>query len=176
MAATYIDPRYRNALTASQQMKAKLFINKLWRKLNARTIPETSLPNHPSDSQLLREHFASQNSNAANEILEEKFVNELSWYTQTETLIPEGALFISSVGNIGELYPELNKVIKYLITIPPTQVSVERAFSIFSFIFNERRSSLSQENLENILNIKLNKERALNIFEKELERIVDGII
>lgn len=177
VAATFIDPRYRNDLTVSQKMKAKLFITKLWRKLNAGTIPETSPLGNPSDSHLLRQHFASQTSNAvSNEILEEKFVHELSQYTQTETSIDEELSFISFASEIGEHYPELNKVIKYLITIPPTQVSVERAFSTFSFIFNKNRCSLSQENLEHILTIKLNKERALNVFKMELKQIEDGII
>lgn len=172
LAATYIDPRYRNDLTDFQKMKAKLFITKLWRKLNANTITETNLPNNPSDSFLLTRHFASQNESSEN--LEEKFMNELSRYIQAETTVAEGALFSSFVGKIGKEYPELNKVLKYLVTIPPTQVSVERAFSTFSFIFSKHRCSLSQENLENILTIRLNKERALSIFETDLELIENG--
>jgi hypothetical protein len=48
-------------------------------------------------------------------------------------------------------YPELSKVYKFLLTIPLTQVSCERAFSKLKLIKTRLRSSLTNENLESLL-------------------------
>jgi len=48
-------------------------------------------------------------------------------------------------------YPELSKVYKFLLTIPLTQVSCERAFSELKLIKSKLRSSLTNENLESLL-------------------------
>lgn len=48
-------------------------------------------------------------------------------------------------------YPELSKVYKFLLTIPLTQVSCERAFSKLKRIKTRLKSSLTNENLESLL-------------------------
>lgn len=69
------------------------------------------------------------------------------------------------------LFPELYEISKVYNAIPPTQVTVKRAFSSLSTVFTSRRCALLQKNLENILTIKLNKHIAFNIFKRELDDI-----
>lgn len=68
-------------------------------------------------------------------------------------------------------YPELYEVAKIYLTIPPTQSTVERSFSTLSFIYSNRRSSLAQNLLENMVLVKLNYDLAAQIFNEELDEI-----
>lgn len=58
-----------------------------------------------------------------------------------------------------------------IYAIPPTEVEVERDFSQLNFVFTQRRQSLSEENLEAILLIHLNKDLFYVIKEVELAKI-----
>ena len=64
-------------------------------------------------------------------------------------------------------FPELHAVACVINGLPPTQATVERSFSVLALIYNNRRSQLSQNMLENILRIKLNAEIVSSIFEFE---------
>jgi len=52
--------------------------------------------------------------------------------------------------------PHLTEIAKVVLATPATQVSVERSFSALNFILNERRTSLSAENINTLLVVKLN--------------------
>jgi len=52
--------------------------------------------------------------------------------------------------------PHLSALAQVVLATPATQVSVERAFSALHFILSERRSSLSSQNINSLLVVKLN--------------------
>jgi len=52
--------------------------------------------------------------------------------------------------------PHISALAQVVLATPATKVSVERAFSALHFILSERRSSISAENLNALLVIKLN--------------------
>lgn len=52
--------------------------------------------------------------------------------------------------------PELGNLIDVTLSVPSTQVSVERAFSALSIILTKLRSKLSKETINNLLIVKLN--------------------
>lgn len=54
--------------------------------------------------------------------------------------------------------PELYNLVAAFLAIPCTQVSVERSFSVLALILTKHRTLLSEENLRNILFIRLNQE------------------
>lgn len=54
-------------------------------------------------------------------------------------------------------YKEIYILAKIIFAAAPTEVSVERCFSWLAFILNKYRYSLSDENLDTILFIRLNK-------------------
>lgn len=62
-------------------------------------------------------------------------------------------------------FPILNSLARTIFAVPPTEVSVERHFSSLTFILNKYRNKLSDENLEMVLFLKLNK----SIFLKSIE-------
>lgn len=55
-------------------------------------------------------------------------------------------------------YPILYEIAMVIFGIAPTEVTVERMFSVFGYIFNDYRSGLSQRLLEDMLIICLNPE------------------
>lgn len=65
-------------------------------------------------------------------------------------------------------FPEIYTVASIINSIPPAQATVERVFSIVSFIFGKHRSRLDEEVLQNILTIRLNKDKLPKIFEDEI--------
>lgn len=61
------------------------------------------------------------------------------------------------------LYTELSKVYRYLLTIPLTQVSCERAFSKLKLIKTRLRSSLSNEHLEAFLIMQCERDKLVTV-------------
>lgn len=74
-----------------------------------------------------------------------------------------------------EAYDELRDVAAAIYAIPPTETHVERDFSALKFIFSDRRSRLSDETLENILCIYLNKEMYLSVNEKQIRKLEESL-
>lgn len=57
-----------------------------------------------------------------------------------------------------QLKPELYKLASIIHAVPPSQTTVERAFSAMALILSPLRTNLSDRNLENSLLIRLNRE------------------
>lgn len=55
-------------------------------------------------------------------------------------------------------YPDIYPLARVIFAAAPTQVSVERSFSALAFILNKYRFNLTDENLNDILFIRLNKQ------------------
>ncbi|XP_043867344.1 uncharacterized protein LOC122757843 [Drosophila mojavensis] len=53
-------------------------------------------------------------------------------------------------------HPELYALSKVCFAIPPTQVTIERAFSSLKLVLADNRNRLNHDTLENILLVKLN--------------------
>lgn len=68
-------------------------------------------------------------------------------------------------------HQKLYELAKCIFAIPPTEVDIERDFSKLNFIFTERRRNLSQEYLEAILRIHLNKDLFFVIKDEELSEL-----
>lgn len=54
--------------------------------------------------------------------------------------------------------PELYKIVEVVLAVPATQVSVERSFSALALILTKHRSTMSAENLNDLLIIRLNND------------------
>lgn len=65
----------------------------------------------------------------------------------------------------------LYQIAEVITGIPPTQVPVERQFSVLGIVYTNRRVNLKPQMIENIILIKLNKDIAYQIFERELHDI-----
>lgn len=63
--------------------------------------------------------------------------------------------------------PVLYELASIIHAIPPSQTTVERAFSILNYILNPRRTRLSESTLEMILMINLNKDWVDSINDRD---------
>lgn len=73
--------------------------------------------------------------------------------------------------------PELYKLASVMMTIPPTQTSVERVFSALALVLTSHRTKLEDETLENILLVRLNHDLFVNDnLNTEIEVEVDVIV
>lgn len=67
-----------------------------------------------------------------------------------------------------EQYPELYELSMIIYSIPPTQTTVERLFSIFGFLYNDFRNQLSQDLLEDMILIITNEDLFHSINREDL--------
>ncbi|XP_037719418.1 uncharacterized protein LOC119553225 isoform X6 [Drosophila subpulchrella] len=184
LAAIYMDPRVNCMLTNYQKSLAKANLKKIAFRLFE--LKQAQTPNVPALETPVREEmfdssFSSTLSTASSS--EEKslfsaFLDDFQTvseskkdpvsaklvkiYADIENFdVTFGRLPLNS--NILEFFndlqlklPHISALAQVVLATPATQVSVERAFSALHFILSERRSSISAENLNALLVIKLN--------------------
>lgn len=117
-------------------------------------------------------------ASAASEDVEDsdvkEFVSQLLLYFNTETFTSSKIDIIEFWSEKTAVYPLLKEVVIAILSIPGTQVSVERLFSAVPFILNQFRSNLLGVTLENILLLQNN----LELFEQEDEickAVIEGL-
>lgn len=66
-------------------------------------------------------------------------------------------------------YPDLYELAMVILSISPTQVIVERSFSVLSYVFNRLRNRLSDKMLEDILVIALNVELFHEVNQEDID-------
>lgn len=74
--------------------------------------------------------------------------------------------------NIKEQEPELYQIAMVVFSVPPTEVQIERDFSALDFIFTKRRGNLSEDRLDDIFLIHLNKDLFYEVNRDELNALV----
>lgn len=76
-----------------------------------------------------------------------------------------------------EIFPNIYKLMKFLVTLPVTTCTTERSFSILKFLKNYLQNSTAEERLNGLSmlyiykNISVNSEQVLNILQKHKRRI-----
>lgn len=167
LCAIALDPRFCTVLSNDQKMQAKVELNKLLQRLKAMS--------QTTENSVLE---SSNNENSVNDVtLLEKFVFGKATECETDTHIlnfqdigSELESFISAQKEFPKdttidyhilnrnKYPNLFELAMVIFAVAPTQVVVERAFSVLSYIFNDRRTQLTSRMLEDILMICLNED------------------
>lgn len=67
--------------------------------------------------------------------------------------------------------PELFKLAEIIFSVPPTEVQIERDFSALNFVFSDRRCNLSNDRLEDIMVIHLNRDLFESVNRSDIEQI-----
>lgn len=179
LSALYLDPRYRKELNdiLSSKQAATNHLTRLWKRIQDMTtsiqdISEQSdqptnsiIENSDDDLDKYLDTFEGanlpQSTLQSNEILLklQQFDNDMN----TKKRLPRTV-------NINKYWeekktsdPELFQLASVIFGVASAQTSVERNFSALTFILNRYRCNLSDENLEDILFIRTNKELFLEI-------------
>lgn len=164
-AAVYMDPRYQVLLKEEQKQTAIEYLLKLYGRIQAIKHDEnitrhedvdTSLSFNEVDELIAQARCSHPNQNIENHIntppIDIKSI--LSDYNDSE---PTKTSIFDYWEKNKTIHRELYEIANVIFAVPPTQTSVERAFSALALILSPLRTRLSEKTLENILLIRLNK-------------------
>lgn len=163
LASVFIDSRYRVLLTPAQKLKAREHLTEVWHRYRKIREPkegesnectETENGGHPGDLMEL----LNEKARLGNDIY---FGNDEHALKRID-LLPQQRDLNDSVLQFWyrqrESEPILYEIACIINASAPTQTTVERAFSSFSYVLNSYRNSLSDENIDNVLTVKQNKD------------------
>ncbi|XP_070073977.1 uncharacterized protein [Drosophila takahashii] len=164
VSCLFLDPRFQHTLTVQQRSDAISHLKSIWDRLYDLN-PTGNLCSTPaSSSSNLESEFLDEEDELLNAYLEEgvetQFSSVLDVYSKIENLqlpfkrIDVDVLAFWKGKQCTE--QELYAISNVCFGVPPTQVSIERAFSALRLVLTDYRSRLNQDVLENILLVKLN--------------------
>lgn len=177
-AAVYLDPRFNRLLSVEKRNQAEDFLRNLWSRIINLKGQNDSIHDGAHNGSEFETNFSGSNidpdllahvqsadarisklsgSQAANQ---KSITNQLITFFESETIEnvqkARGILAYWST-TVRYEYDSLYEFTRVLLSMPATQVSVERAFSALKYILNDYyRTCMSDESLENILLIRLN--------------------
>lgn len=175
-SAVYLDPRYQRVLSQDKKQMAIFFLSNLY--IRVQQLKENNENNEEAET---TENAEANRSNVSNESnlsanLEEYLDNLMPRENVVTTSMDDlkakieqqlknfDGTNISSRLSVLDYWKqekenktELYELASVIYTVQATQTSVERAFSIFNLTYTQRRTKLSDENLQNTLIVKLNE-------------------
>lgn len=178
LAAIYLDPRHSFKLSAEETKIAKITLANLYERVGqAKLQLRQSQPEPISDE---ADSFEDECvSTGQSRIYSKKNLDN--------TMLTDNDSLFAAYENIGRIHnkksilefwdehstelPILYELASIIHAIPPSQCTVERAFSILGYIYNSRRTKLSPPMLEAILMINLNRDLVEAINKKDLNAI-----
>lgn len=195
LCTVYLDPRFKSNLKADEialvnlllcdmkddlkkikQLSDNSVIENLSSECENNDLLETYLAQIDSDSSHSTEHVqAIQNENQSHSADYIRSTNDfrrvIEQYENNTARLHHSSSVLEFWENSKDKFAELYEVASVYLSIPPTQATVERTFSVLGFVFNNRRFNLSRVILEAIMIIKMNKDLAEVIFTEELNEI-----
>lgn len=186
-AALFLDPRYRTQLINDEAKveDAKETLKKIWRRLIALRSPVAAdAPINISsestnteegmqfdaDEELEKFLMGSTQNDSRVEIQAEQEKEDIR--ILLELFNPPATSSRTDVLLYWEQEKESNETLYELAmivyAIPPTEVQIERDFSKLRFVFSEKRCNLTEERLEDIMIINLNKDLFYEVKQEQL--------
>lgn len=182
MCAVYLDPRFKHRLTSDEVAIAKIALRNLFERAKS------------SEEQTLQPNLASSDKDDSFEkecVLEgrprvyprgskrkttdasfdgAKIDDSLVAYDKVDRFHHEDSILDFWFSKKDE-HPVIYKLACIIFAIPPTQATVERAFSALGYIYNPLRTKLTEKMLEDILMIYLNKDLFDLINTREMDAL-----
>lgn len=169
-SALYLDPRYHREVRKAPMLFAetKEMLLNLWNRIQSKDTSidnvqvNTSAESNGSidfqfDAELALDKYLSgenhqSNSQCTDGVVDIEHLIEL--FQPDPLLSKESVLKYWKMAK--NVHPEIYKLAAIVFAIPPTEVQIERDFSKLDYVFNDRRCSLIQERLEDIMLLNLN--------------------
>lgn len=192
-AAIFLDPRYRNQTINDQEkvQQAKETLLKIYRRMfvlsgkdksqnNSNTSCFSDLSFEYDDRAELNKFLMDSRNDPSNVIqLNENPSFPIGSEEDIEYLLntfaPE---LMSSEKSVLQFWEEakqehnrLYDLAMVVYSVPPTEVQMERDFSKLGFVFGDRRCRLTEERLEDIMNIHLNDEVFYEVRDEEITEL-----
>lgn len=166
----FLDPRFRNIILRDDNAveSTKTHLKNLWYRLKSMNETNSTIQTSNASSDF---NFSFDGQSELNKLMTGD--EHMSIDVAIDLFQPD---LLSSEKSVLEFWDSQKDSMLYgvamaLYTIPPTQVQIERDFSTLGHIFTERRYRLSQERLEDILLINLNKDIFYDVKKEWLSNV-----
>lgn len=180
ISAVYLDPRYKFKLSSDEVRIAKTSLEILFQRI--KMMKESSPPGADDTDEgdsfesecvasgLPRAYIGDSTRKTTETFDSVAFEKLFQSYDNVERIHRKHSLleFWNERKNEDPVVYQLACIIH---SIPPTQATVERAFSTLGYIYNPKRTRLSPRMLENILLIRLNKDLVEPINHRDLNAL-----
>lgn len=183
LCAVYLDPRYKHRLTSDEVSIAKIALEMLYlraKKAQELTVQTDSSANVKEDSfenecvgsgmQRVFPRSNKQKKATVASIDRADIGDAFAAYENVDRCHHEDSILEFWFATKDE-HPVIYVLACIIFAIPPTQATVERAFSALGYIYNPLRTKLSERMLEDILMIYLNKELYEPMTAREMEAL-----
>lgn len=168
LCAIYLDHRIYKQLNEHEIQIAKITLANLHERICKLKSDAIQVNPENSFNDSLEEYFSQQKAVPSDS--RAKFMEQLDLFHSS--LQYEKQRTISNFWETKKIvFPDLYEVACVINSIPPSQATIERAFSTLNFVFGEKRTHLTQSVLENILTIKLNAELSASINLRDINAI-----
>lgn len=168
-AALYMDPRYQKYMTLEKKNHAINYLIALHHRIDAlknETIEETTAIYIPLDVEMDSVLLQFMNGSSVDEIqINRAHVHPNTTKTPEDiirsfdgTEIPFNECIFEYWNKQQQTKPLLFELATLLHSVPPSQATVERAFSAFALILTHLRTRMSDHVLDDVLTIRLNPE------------------
>lgn len=162
VSAVYLDPRYQRSLTSDKRDLAVFYLTGLFGKvtsLESNGTTDQQIHNLQTDDSFVA--FLDSLGSRSNRIeqIDQETAERITMLLKKIDGFQVNSHILSATEYWKKnkiLHPEIFNLAKIIFAVPPTQTSVERAFSAFAIILTPRRSRLSDDVLQNILLVRLN--------------------
>lgn len=180
LAAVYLDPRYKFKLSTNEIQIAKLSLESLLQRVRRSKLqqsqPKESVVDEDSfEEECVRSGLArasyGANLNSSEPIESESGSESLFAEYEKISRIHHKSSLLQFWHDHSNNHPVLYELACIIYSIPPSQTTVERSFSILGFIYNCRRNRLSPQHLEDILMIILNRDMVEIIHKRDLQAL-----
>lgn len=178
LCAVYLDPRYCSDLSSCETKIAKLTLEKFHEKWMQRSESIQMVTSDANENGSYEEYRAAKRKRLSlptSEVNQASDANNIALlFEKYENDLPQmrdGDSILAHWEDRKEADPKLYQLASMVNTIPPTQVTVERTFSILGLIYNARRTRLSPDLLERILLINLNKDMVSGINAEDVAEL-----
>lgn len=171
LAAVYLDPRFSFKLTTDEKRIARTTLETMHDRIHHKNSQDM-------DQEQIDDSFEEDCVRSG---LARTYLNESKPASPAEMVLDRHFIEFEAIGRIhhkkeifqwwsdhSEEFPILFEVASIILSIPPSQTTVERAFSTLNYIYNCRRTRLTPDTLENILMININRDLVPAIFERDL--------
>lgn len=169
LSAIYLDPRYQRGIKEKKSLAIE-FLASLYSKIDRVTTENLNQSNavqeeignqEESDSyedlnKYLDACITADSSTRAEIVVEEKERMKLLLEDFWNVRAPLNSSILDFWEKNKNSRPELYKLATVIFAVPPTQTTVERAFSTLALTLTSHRTKMSDDTLQNILLIRLN--------------------
>lgn len=182
IASMFLDKRFSELLSNDEVGIAKNAINKIQKRIEGlanNSFEESSVPvvtyvdETPlnEEAAMLEEMLRQRSSNIETEKVDDTTADalavELRHYTDQKRFRADTNI-MEFWKNHKSAFPLLSKIALMILTIPVTEVDVERLFSHLSFIHSKLRNCLTSEMISNILFLRLSSKQTFENMSEEV--------